>query len=317
MSNSSPALLALFAVLGDLVRVRMLRLLEREELGVGEVAKCVQLPQATVSRHLKALHDAGFIRKRTEGPASRYRMQPDLLEPFARDAWALVRRALEGSANDADDQQRLAAVLRDRRSEAKSFFGRVGGEWSSLRNELFGDRFTTEGLHAFLPADWSIADLGCGTGELAAELAPLVKRVVAIDRESAMLEAARARLVEFPNATVRHGDFLTGEGCGRARSFDAATMSLVLHHLPDPTEALKAAARMLRKGGVLLVIDMVEHERTEYRTTMGHLHLGFSRKRMESLARGAKLSLRSYRALRAGVGAKGPGLFAALLSANG
>ena len=314
MPNGSPALLALFAVLGDLVRVRMLRLLEREELGVGEVAKCVQLPQATVSRHLKALHDAGFIRKRIEGPASRYRMQPDLLEPFARDAWALVRRALDGSASDADDQQRLVAVLRGRRTDARSFFGRVGGEWSSLRGELFGDRFTAEGLQAFLPSDWSIADLGCGTGELAAELAPLVKRVVAIDRESAMLEAARARLREFPNASVRHGDFVTGEGCGKAGAFDAATMSLVLHHLPDPAAALHSAARLLKKGGVLLVIDMVEHERAEYRTTMGHIHLGFSKKRMESLARSAKLTLRSYRPLRSGVAAKGPGLFTSCLS---
>ncbi len=313
MSNASPALLALFAVLGDLVRVRMLRLLEREELGVGEVAKCVQLPQATVSRHLKALHDASFIRKRTDGPASRYRMQPELLEPFARDAWALVRRALEGSASDADDQMRLFAVLRHRRTDAKSFFGRVGGSWSALRGELFGDRFTAEGLHAFLPADWAMVDLGCGTGELAAELAPLVKRVVAIDREGAMLEAARARLREFPNASVRHGDFLTGEGCGRAGSFDAATMSLVLHHLRDPAEALVRGARLLRKGGVLLVIDMVEHERSEYRATMGHQHLGFSAKKMESLARTAKLTMCSYRVLRPGVGAKGPGLFAALL----
>ncbi len=313
MSSPSPALLALFAVLGDLVRVRMLRLLEREELGVGEVAKCVQLPQATVSRHLKALHDAGFIRKRADGPASRYRMQPELLEPFARDAWALVRRALDGSANDADDQMRLLAVLRHRRTDAKSFFGRVGGTWSALRGELFGDRFSADGLHAFLPADWSVVDLGCGTGELASELAPLVKRVVAIDREGAMLEAARARLREFPNASVRHGDFLTGEGCGRAGAFDAATMSLVLHHVQDPAEALRRAARMLRKGGLLLVIDMVEHERSEYRATMGHHHLGFSAKRMESLARAAKLSLRSYRVLRPGVGAKGPGLFAALL----
>jgi ArsR family transcriptional regulator len=113
------------------------------------------------------------------------------------------------------------------------------------------------------------------------------------------------------NVEVRRGDLAnlpaeTGE-------FDAAVLSLVLHHVREPAAILAEARRVLVKGGVLLLIDMVRHDRAEYRTTMGHEHLGFSEVDLEGLATDAKFTLDLYRPLRPAIDAKGPGLFVARL----
>ena len=302
---------SILTALADPQRARMLRLLEREELAVGELASALQLPQSTMSRHLKALFEAGLVVKRAEGTAMFYRLSADALGTAARTTWELVRASLGESATHAGDDLRLAEVLAARQPDPKGFFGRVGGEWSDLRRGLFGERFVAEAMLALLPREWNVADLGCGTGEIAAEIAPFVGRVVAMDREPAMLEAARRRLRGVANVEVRRGDLAnlpadTGE-------FDAAVLSLVLHHVREPAAILAEARRVLVKGGVLLLIDMVRHDRAEYRTTMGHEHLGFSEADLEVLATDAKFSFDLYRPLRPAIDAKGPGLFVARL----
>lgn len=302
---------SIFAALADPQRARMLRLVEREELAVHEVATALQFPQSTMSRQLKACLDAGLVTKRCEGTASLYRLWPDALSPEARRAWEIARDSLGADPVYEEDDRRLAEVLAARSADSKGFFGRVGGEWSDLRRGLFGERFAAEALLALLPRDWTVADLGCGTGEIAAELAPFVAKVVAIDREPRMLDAARRRLRGFDNVEVRAGD--VHEIPANRGEFDACILSLVLHHLREPVAALAAAQRVLAKGGVLLVIDMVRHARSEYRSTMGHEHLGFDERDLAELAARSSLSLEGYRALRPAIDAKGPGLFVARL----
>ena len=311
MAGDSPVI-PIFAALADPQRARMLRLLEREELAVGELALAMQAAQSTMSRHLKALHEAGIVSKRAEGTATLYRLAPDAMKPAARAAWELLRDSLAGTPETADDDRRLAEVLAARSGDPKGFFGRVGGEWSGLRRGLFGERFAAEALLALVPRGWAVADLGCGTGEIAAELAPFVKKVVAVDREPAMLDAARKRLREFRNVEVRRGDL--ADLAMKPGEFDACVLSLVLHHVREPAEVLAAARKGLAKGGVAIVIDMVEHGRAEYRSTMGHEHLGFSEAAMRGLAEESKLSLDLYRPLRPAIDAKGPGLFVARLA---
>jgi SAM-dependent methyltransferase len=302
---------SIFAALADPQRARMLRLVEREELAVHEVATALQLPQSTMSRQLKACLDAGLVTKRCEGTASLYRLWPDALAPEARRAWEIARESLGNAPVFDEDDRRLAEVLAAREADSKGFFGRVGGEWSDLRRGLFGERFASEALLALLPSAWTVADLGCGTGEIAAELAPFVAKVVAIDREPRMLDAARKRLRGVANVEVRAGDL--HEIPAKRGEFDACVLSLVLHHMRSPGAVLASAQRVLAKGGVLLVIDMVRHARAEYRTTMGHEHLGFDERDLRALAEEASLSLESYRALRPAIDARGPGLFVARL----
>ena len=316
MSNSPlparPTVIAIFAALADSQRARMLRLLEREELAVGELASALQLPQSTMSRHLKALFEAGIISKRAEGTATFYRLSRDAIAPDGRAAWDLLRSSLGGDAVFADDDRRMAEVVAARSPDPKGFFGRVGGDWSGLRMGLFGDRFSAEALLALLPAHWTVADLGCGTGEVAAEVAPFVSKVVAIDREPAMIEAARKRLRDCSNVEVRRGDL--ADLPTRGAEFDACVLSLVLHHVRDPAKVLASARKALKKQGVVIVIDMVEHSRGEYRATMGHEHLGFSRASLSTIASSAGLRIELYRALRPAIDGKGPGLFVARLA---
>ena len=162
------------AVLGDPTRLRMLRLLEAQELSVGEVAKVLQMAQSSASRHLKALAEAGWVSRRSEGPATFYRLVLDDLDATARGLWLVVRERAATPAELAEDQGRLAAVIAERRTDSAAFFGRVAGGGDSVRGQLFGERFTPAALMGFMPRGWVVADLGCGTGNVAELLAPAI-----------------------------------------------------------------------------------------------------------------------------------------------
>ncbi len=310
--SSSDLVIERLAALGDPTRLRVLRLLEAEALSVGEVASVVQAPQSTISRHLKVLADAGWVVRRSEGTATFYRVILDDLAAEARPLWLAVRDQLGHSLESAEDQRRLAAVLAERRTDSLSFFGRYAGEWDHLRAELFGNRFTSIALLSLLRRDWTVADLGCGTGNASELLAPVVEKVIAIDMSSPMLDAARERLKDVPNVTF------VASGAERLpipdASVDAAVAVLVLHHLGEPAAMVAEAVRALRSdrhGGVLLIVDMVAHQRAEYRHTMGHQHLGFSKEHITSLLTQAGLTDIAYRELPGSPDAKGPCLFAA------
>jgi ArsR family transcriptional regulator len=311
MEQAAPQVVAWLATLSDLARLRVLRLLEREELSVGELARVMQLPQSTVSRHLKALLDGGWVRRRVEGTAGYYRLIVEALPEGARELWRFARERLGEVAATGDDDHRLAEVLLERSSDSRWFFGRFAGEWDELRRTLFGSGFTAEALLGLLPAGLVVADLGCGTGNVSQCLAPHVRRVIAIDREPAMLAAARARLGAFANVEFRAGEMDAlplDDG-----SVDAAVTSLVMHHFEDPVPAVREMARVLRPGGRALIIDMVVHDRESYRYQMGHRHLGFAESELRRWAGAAGLRLAAYHRLHPDTTAKGPGLFAARL----
>jgi ArsR family transcriptional regulator len=300
------------ASLSDTVRVRMLRVLEAQELLVKEVADVFQLPQSTVSRNLKVLADAGWVSSRSAGTATLYRMYRDDLDPAARELWSVVRRQLDETPEALDDSRRLAVVLADRRLDSKAFFGQVVGEWDAVRTRLFGSSFTARALLSLVPRRWTVADLGCGTGNASALLAPHVERVIAVDSSEAMLSAAKANL-----AGAKNVEFVAGELESlplRKASVDAAVCMLVLHHVADPAAALRHMRRILRDdraGGLALIVDMREHERKEYRQSMGHKHLGFAPHAMERLMRDAGFARTEVQLLPGDPEAKGPGLFAA------
>ncbi len=303
------------ALLGDLGRVRALRMLEGEELAVGELARALQWPQSTASRQLKPLHEQGWVRRRVEGTTAFYRMVPADLGESAESLWRTTLARLVEEAGSAaafeEDDRRLREVLAARRVDSRAFFGRVGGEWDAIRQELFGANFLDEAMLGLVPPSWAVADLGCGTGEIAARLAMQVRRVIAVDREAAMIEAARARLASCDSAEVRAGDLL--DLPIEDRELDAAVISLVLHHLPEPQLAIAEAARTLRPGGVLLVIDMVAHDREAYLAAMGHVHPGFDEPTVRGWAVASGLRLAAYRRLRPDLAGRGPGLFAATM----
>lgn len=311
-ANNSRTMPDLLGDLADPVRVRLLRLLTREELAVGEIAKVVQMPQSTVSRHLKVLADGGWLSKRTEGTASLFVARPAELAPPLRALWETVEHHLLATTDHAEDDRRLPSVLAERRLDSQTYFGRLAGAWDDVRTSLFGTTFTPYALLGLIRPDWVVADLGCGTGNGSECLSPYVERVIAVDSSLPMLDAARKRLSGRTNIEFRAGNL---ESLPLAdRSVDAALCVLVLHHLEDPAAAVREMARVLRpdKGGVALVVDMLAHTREDFVRTMGHRHLGFSRARMAEIFQSVGLSPPRIVDLPSDPQGKGPGLFVAV-----
>lgn len=312
----------LMHTLADQLRLRLLRVLEMEELAVGEIARVVQSPQSTVSRHLKLLSEAGWLAKRSLGPATQYRLVLDDLPPAQRGLWTATRDAFAAGAADQpgydqpeydEDLRRLASVIAERREDSVGFFGRLAGEWDDLRGGLFGSAFTTEGLLSLIPPDWAIADLGCGTGNAAERVAPCVERVIAVDQAEPMLDATRKRLAHHENLECVLGKLERlpmDDG-----AVDATLCFLVLHHLADPVPALSEMRRVLRAergGGIALVVDMLRHGREEYRRDLGHRHLGFTTAEITRAFHDAGFAGVRVRELPPDPQAEGPGLFAAV-----
>ena len=308
-SGKSVAILDHMASLADTTRSRLLLLLDRHELTVSELCGITQLPQSTVSRHLKALADSEWIAARAEGTSNVYTMTRDDLDAGARRLWQLVREQVGSTAAAGQDQRRLQATLADRRTKSQEFFASSAGQWDRVRDELFGDRFHLAALAAFADARASVADLGCGTGQVTAALAPFVQHVIAVDGSAAMLQAARRRLQPFDNVELRRGD-LEALPIDDAH-VDVATVMLVLHHVPEPANALKDAARILKPGGKAIVVDMLPHDREHYRQQMGHVWLGFSEAQIARLLEDAGFTKTRVVALAPDARAKGPGLFVA------
>lgn len=295
--------------LADATRSRMLLLLERHELTVSELCAILQLPQSTVSRHLKTLADANWVSSRRDGTSRYYTLALDERETSTRRLWSLLREQVSGTPGADQDARRLKGTLARRQSKSQEFFESAAGQWDKLREELFGGASHLQSLSGLLDDRWVVGDLGCGTGQVAAALAPFMARVIAVDRSGEMLQAARRRVRDAGNVDIRRGDLealpvADGE-------LDAATLLLVLHHIPDPSAVLAEAARVLRAGGRLLISDMLPHDHEEYRQQMGHVWLGFGDDQLRRLLAAAGFERIRITPLATNAEAKGPALFVA------
>jgi ArsR family transcriptional regulator len=310
------AILDHMSALADPTRCRLLLLLERHELTVSELCAVLQTPQSSVSRHLKTLADDDWVSSRRDGTSRFYSMPLDDLDSGASRLWPLIREQVATTAAAGQDERRLQGVLARRRAKSQEFFATVAGDWDRLRRDLFGDAFYLWAVLGLIDSTLVVGDLGCGTGQLTETIAPYVRRVIAVDGSSDMLDAARRRMAGTrSNVDLRQGDLEAlpiedGE-------LDAAMLSLVLHYSPDPARALAEVARVVRPGGRLLVVDMLPHEREEYQQQMGHVWLGFSEKQMSRLLSGGGFDDIRMRALPADPDARGPALFATVATRGG
>jgi ArsR family transcriptional regulator len=292
--------------LGDPTRLRLLRLLEEQELGVASLCEVLQLPQSTVSRHLKVLGDLGFVESRAQGTNRLYRMARLPRETAARRLWLLSRGETEGWATARQDDLRLRRLLAAREPEAQAFFAGAAGQWDRLREEAYGRGLNQTALLALLPAGWTVADLGCGTGALCAALAPHVAQVIGVDQSAAMLKAARARTAALGNVELRRGSLqdvpLDDASC------DAALVVLALSYVPDPAPVLREMARVLRSGGRAVVLDVLRHDRDDFQRAMGQAVPGFESAELGEKMEAAGLKGAVVRPLAPEAGAKGPAL---------
>jgi ArsR family transcriptional regulator len=292
-------------LLADTTRTRLLAVLDGVELTVAELCDTLALPQSTVSRHLKPLADAGWVRARRDGTSRFYGLTVDELGEASRRLWALVHDEHAGD----HDLHRRAAVLERRHAATNLFFEQSAADWDALRSDLYGPTSDLRVLPALLDPSAVVGDLGCGSGRVTAMVAPFVARVIAVDPSPAMLDVARARLVGERNVTLAGGtleDLPIDDA-----TLDVALVLHVLHHVGDPVRALAEAARTLVPGGRLVVADMLPHANEEYRGTMGHVWLGFERASLEAAVAAAGLTLERWHEPPIEAGAHGPALFIA------
>jgi ArsR family transcriptional regulator len=236
-------------------------------------------------------------------------MTLDELDPHAKRLWLLAREQTEAWPTVAQDDLRLARILRDKQQESQTFFATAATQWDKLRSELYGHSFSLAAALAILPADTVVADLGCGTAPLAAQLAPHVKRVIAVDNSPAMLNAARQRTADLPNVDLRHGDLqslpIDPATC------DAALMVLSLTYVPDPVAVLHEMSRILRPGGRGVLVDLLPHARDDFRRQYGQLHMGFSPDHLTTLLTACGFASPAIHPLPPDPNTKGPALFLA------
>ena len=301
---------ALYRLLGDQARLRLLRLVSAERLNVSELTAILGLAQSGVSRHLGLLKDAGLVSEAREGGFTYYRIAPEIRDGDRQGPlWPLLEAQFAAAASDRAvraDEARLQEVLRHR----KENFETHGGE----RGQLVPGRSWaawSRALGHLLPP-LVVADLGCGEGYLTLEAARWAKRVVGVDRSLAVLKQARAlaRRRRVTNVEWKRGD-LEQVPLGDA-SVDVAVLSQALHHAADPGRALAEAARIVRPGGRVLVLDLRVHDHAWVRERLGDRWLGFEETALERLMTAAGLA-----DVNVGVGARKAGDPFTVLVASG
>ena len=273
-------------VLADPTRVRLLALLEREELTVAELSSITRLAQPRVSTHLARLKEAGLVADRRSGVSAYYRFAGEQLDEAQRSLW----QALAAGADDPllrQDAERLPAVLAMRAADqnwADSVAGDMERHYSPGRT---WEALARAALQLLDPGE--VLDVASGDGVLAELLAPRARRYVCLDASPKVVAAAQARLGSLGNVEVLEGDM-------HALPFEPARFDLVflmhaLTYAERPALAVAEAARVLRPGGRLLAITLARHEHRGVVAPYGHANLGFTVKELARLASGAGLAV--------------------------
>lgn len=269
----------LLRTLADPMRLRMLRLLERtgtDGLRIGELAVAMKLPQSTVSRHMKALVDAGITEGRRDGTSMLYRISNAAENAISRQLRVMVKHQLLTDEQLTTDASRLKQALQDRQNLRVDFFGAAAPQWDAIRSQWFGDTFHMEAMLALLNPQWTVGDLGAGTGTAFGLIAPHVKKIIAVEPSPQMVKAARnrIRMAQLDNVELLSGSLEDLPIADQA--LDAALTILVLHHVVRIPAALTQIQRALKPGGVALIVDLLPHTVEIFREKMGHRWMGFA-----------------------------------------
>ena len=273
----------MIGLLADPMRLRLLRVLAQDRFNVGELTRIVAVSQSGVSRHLRLMRDAGIVEELREAAFVYYRPRRD---GASAPLWTLLDAHFLEPVHDRavrDDQARLAEVLRLRREQFDVHGDRrrivPGRSWAAW----------ARALGHLLPA-LDVADIGCGEGYLALEMAAWARTVVGIDRSDDVLEQARARAAR---RMVENVDWKKGDLARlplREASVDLALLSQSLHHASEPERVVADAARVVRTGGRILILELARHDEVWVRSRFGDRRLGFAAEELRQLLDGAGLT---------------------------
>ncbi|MDO8677033.1 MAG: metalloregulator ArsR/SmtB family transcription factor [Acidobacteriota bacterium] len=290
---------ALYRLLGDEARLRLLRVLEQDRFNVKELTGILGLAQSGVSRHLGLLKEADLVAEERDGAYTFYRLSPDIRGTGKGPLWPLLQAQFKVAAASAlvkADEARLQEVLRLRREN----FEHVGPDTRDGRQLVPGRSWAawSRAMGMLLPP-LEVADLGCGEGYLTVETARWARHVTAVDRSQGVLARAKALASRkrLSNITWKKGELEKLPIDDRA--MDVALLSQALHHAGDPAGALAEAARILKPGGRLLILDLRPHDETWVREKLGDQWFGFSDDHLNGL-----LTRAGFKDVRVALGAR-------------
>ncbi len=278
-----------FKALSDPTRLRLLHILNEVELSVNEIVSIVDMIQSGVSRHLKILLESGLLASRKEGSFMYYCASR---HPETR---ALITLACTRIQNDPLfrlDLEKARQIITIRKNRTKRFFSTVAPQWEGLKKEVLGNFNLNAILKERVLGRSSIADLGCGTGELLGQLIQDNSRVlIGVDASPEMLEQARIKLPDADAIELRLGE--VEHLPMKDREVDTVVMSMVLYHIFRPDEAIREVFRVLAPGGLFLLADFKHHDQEDIKEIIGGTWLGFEENQVKEWLVHSGFSLQS------------------------
>lgn len=272
-----PSLIESLALLADPTRLRILLLLRQEELSVVELQEILKMGQSRISNHLAQLRQGGLVKDRRAGKNIYYALGEE--RHFA-DLLPVMNAAVHEIGEAAEDTTALRLAITKRHDKARDYFNKLAGKFG--RTYCPGRTWEAVAHFLFLmvPPSTVVADLGAGEGTLSQLLAKRAKHVIAVDNSEKMVEfgSSLARQHGFSNLEYRLGDLENppiDEG-----SVDIALLSQALHHAEHPDRAITAARRILKKGGRIVILDLLHHQFEEAREMYADRWLGFTEANM-------------------------------------
>ena len=260
--------------LSDPTRLRIIALLERNELSVHEMQEITRMGQSRISTHLGLLQESELLESRREGKRTFYRITSHA-DPTANEFIQLAVRGARELPEHASDQANLKRILVRRTQQAQLYFNQVAGRFDRSYGpgrswQAFGQLL----LHLLPPMD--VADLGAGEGLLSELLARRARKVIAVDNSIKMVEfgAAKAKKNKIKNLEFRLGELENPPI--DPDSVDVALLSQALHHAAQPGEGIASAYRILRTGGQIMILDLLQHNFEQARELYGDRWLGFT-----------------------------------------